>query len=181
MASDMAMRPADYETWQSQIRGRFGIIRYTPDGKQVELIEGGQNFMVSPDERRANQQAFARGQDPFLNGKFTRVELIEDDRDYTKLMEIVDSITDEDLTEIIDGHWKTAEKKINAISSEWPLRRLLEMAENTGAARAKLDAIRARLDAVAPKKPADVYRPDYMPDAPAQPVANAQGQPALGH
>jgi hypothetical protein len=133
------------ETWRSEIRGRMGVIRLGPDGSQsTELIRGGKQFVISPVERKATQAKAAEGLDPFLNGQFAAVKLIETDEDYAAL-QTAGALTDAEIDDLVDGNFLVAKKAVAEITSIYTLRHLLDVADEKGASSKRLQLFRDRL------------------------------------
>lgn len=179
MAEQATSTDHQIETWVSNIKGRIEIKRLIPGEKpQAELIAGGAQFTITHAERRLHQGSCQKGMDPFTNGMLSPVEVGESAADFESLADRM-VITDAELEDFLRGNGPTVRKKIKALDSEWPLRRLLELAIERDAAPSKQAVIQERLDEVAPKVPQVPYVPDYVPEAGEEQV-NASGDEAAG-
>jgi hypothetical protein len=174
------------ETWESQIRGRQGVIRLLPGGEQDELlIRGGQQFSLTPTERRLTEQANPGKRNPFMNGTFRRLGLKEGDEDYERFASIP-SLDADDVDAIFNGPWPRAQKLIAKINEPFTLDRLLEVGEDLAAAAKRLQAIRDQRDKVTPSnglvnaepenrdgtpRQRQSYYPDDVPEQPGRKAA----------
>lgn len=137
----MADEDNQLETWQSEIRGRQGIIRIGPGGEQsIELVRGRRQFSLSPAERKATERKAANDRkNPFMNGMFTRVTLIEDDPDFARLSH-GEALTETDMNDLIDGNVRTAIARVKRVESPHTLRRFYELVEEREDVSGKLVA-----------------------------------------
>lgn len=134
------------ETWRSQIAGRQGVIRINPDGTQrTELIRGRREFSLSPTERKVTESQCASDTlNPFRNGQFVPVRLVETDEDFAALS-TAQGLTDADIDELIDGNFQKAKKVLEGITSVHTLRRILDVANEKDASTKRLQLFRDRL------------------------------------
>lgn len=68
------------ELWRNPNKGKIQIVRYHPNGGGTfpEIINGGQEFRITADERQMNVSKAAKADmSPFVNGRFTFVRFIE--------------------------------------------------------------------------------------------------------
>lgn len=144
------------EEWQNATRSKQGIIRFDRDGREdLEWILGSRVFLITPDERKANQRAVAlAAYDGFTNGTFRLVSgLAQTDPDYHKLVAQPDAMTDEQIDQLLDGSMAEFEAAVTQITSETTLRRLLERADAEGAATRRLNLLRDRLQGLDRRSP----------------------------
>lgn len=140
-----------FERWRSASQTRHVIRRITGDGLKDQIIKGDTEFMVSPEERVLNQSECRPEYDPFTNGSFEPVLLVEGVEDLHRFTGSANVITQTEIDELIGGlHWKTAAKRLAELDSPVALRRVLTAALDGDAGQKRIDQIRARLAEVAP-------------------------------
>lgn len=139
------------ERWRSQTKARHVIKRVSLNGFTDELITGGSEFYVSPEERVLNQSRCKPQYDPFTNGAFEPVVLVDSVDDLHKFEPTPNTVTQSEIDELLGTmHWKTAEKRLAEIDSPTTLTRLLEAALESDTGSKRVEQIRDRLAAVAP-------------------------------
>jgi len=144
------------EEWQNDTPSKIGIIRFDRDGHEdLEWVRGRQVFLITAEERQANQRKVALTQyDPFTNGTCRLLSgLAEDDPDYAKLVHQPDTLTDLEIDALLDGKYSDFEAAVLQVTSEATLRRILDKAEDEGAAGKRLNLLRDRLTGLDRRSP----------------------------
>jgi hypothetical protein len=118
------------EVWRNCTPGMTFITRIGEYGKrETELVYGERTFSVTPAERRLNQNNYAGPElDLFTNGTFQPVSLIDGEPDTARLLQNPNTLTDEDIQQVLAMRGEIFVQRINDISSEAVLTRVLEMA-----------------------------------------------------
>lgn len=131
-AKDPTLIPVDsgVEVWRNCTPGMTFITKLGEYGKrETELIYGDRTFSITPAERRINQHSYASTDlDLFENGTFQPVSLIDGEPDTARLLENPNTLTDEDIEKVLAMRGEIFVQRINDISSEAVLARVLEMA-----------------------------------------------------
>lgn len=130
--TDPDLIPVDsgVEVWRNCTPGMTFITKLGEYGKrETELIYGDRTFSLTPGERRINQNNYAKPElDLFMNGTFQPVSLVDGEPDTARLMRNPNTLTDEDIKEMLAMRGEIFSQRINDISSEAVLARVLEMA-----------------------------------------------------
>jgi hypothetical protein len=118
------------EVWQNVTRARFYIQRVGEYGKRYdEMIGAGKKFVVTPYERRINEQlAASEGQNMFRNGTFQAVRLNPDEPDTQSLLHNPNNFTDEEGKSIFKLKGENFRKRIAEIDNATAMDRLKEVA-----------------------------------------------------
>lgn len=127
---DLVPVEADLEVWRNTTPGTTFVTRVGEYGRRLsELIYGGRTFSLTPQERRLNQSGYAApGLDLFRNGTFQPVSLIEGEADTQMLRENPNILSDRDIQKIFKLRGEAFAARIEQVSSEAVLNRILEMA-----------------------------------------------------
>lgn len=124
----------DFETWQSAIRGLIIVKRFDRKGDPVdERIPAGGKIMLTPEERRFNQERVAEASlDPFQNGMLVPLKLVESAEDYDELKGNPNHLTEDDMRALLANPKKLDELKkgVASVSNPTTLQRLLAIAES---------------------------------------------------
>lgn len=136
------------EVWRNCTPGMTFITRLGEYGKrETELVYGERTFSLTPAERRLNQNSYAtRELDLFTNGTFQPVSLIDGEPDTPRLLQNPNTLTDEDIQNVLAIRGEAFIQRIAEISSEAVLARVLEMAREPRyeATLAQYEAIKLR-------------------------------------
>ncbi len=137
---------ADLEQWQSNIRGRIGIIRVDSEGRQrTQLVLGGARFSLSPQERQITEQNAVEGRNPFMNGQFSPVQLVESAEDYDRVNNS-GALSDSDIDEMLSiANHQTFLKALKEIDSPYTIQRMMERAVEKNSSEPRLQAVRDHL------------------------------------
>lgn len=127
-----------------------------------EVVAGGRQFHITPEERRLNQEMVAEDNaDPFADGTLVPVRLLDDSADARELAASNPNLMSEsDMKELVAGHHKTFESKIGEITNTTTLRRLLEIARNEDASVGKVERLMARIDQLSAPRQSMPERPE---------------------
>lgn len=154
--TDSDVTAEDLEEWINDTRSKQGIVRFDRDGHEdIEWIPGGRVFLISAAERKKNQRKVAMAAyDNFTNGTFRLLGgLKESDPDYDKLVTHPDAMDDATIEALLDGSYVDFETAILEVTSETTLRRVLDAAEEQGAAAKRLNLVRDRLTGLDRRSP----------------------------
>lgn len=143
------------EQWKNVVATRIGLNRYDRDGKPTPfLVLGGQTFLMSPAERRLNQQIIInKRHDPFTNGSLLLEQGVDDDPDTAQLLGNRETMTADDLEALIDMRPAEFEAYVVDLDSPVTLRRILDRCLELEAGPARVNAIRERLKVLDPDSP----------------------------
>ena len=160
------------ETWVNESKSLIGVLKLDPiKGTRVDLVQPGRQILVTPEERRLTEDAVAKQADnPFRNGRFSPTHLVEDAEDVAAIRDNPNVISRGAIDDLLKAPVKTMESRLNAIDSADALQRILDVANEEGAATRKLQSIRDRITAV--------KGPGTKTTAPNEPVfAGAEREP----
>lgn len=146
---------SEYESWKNATNGLLFIRKYNNRGDLGhEAVHARKTFHVTPQERRINQEmAAVPSQDFFSNGMLTPVRLIDTEEDAKEIASNPNLMSESDMKGLFKAQWKTFDARIDSITNETTLKRLLEMSQDNevGASVRQADAVQARLREVAPQ------------------------------
>lgn len=145
----------DLETWQNAGRSRVIIKKFAHSGELVDhIIKGQQKLSVTSHERRLNQEMAADADwDPFNNGTFIPVLLVETAEDLEQIKSNPNLMSEDDMRALLRQHFKQVQSRLRDIKSETVLNRLAEIAHEEDVSVGKVEAITARLQE---------FKPDFM-------------------
>lgn len=148
----MAEQGIDLETWENMSRARHVLKKYSAKGDLIdEMIGSKKRFVVSPVERRINQELAATSDlDPFANGQFNPVRLVDGTEDAEEIANNPNLMSETEMGELIKGKIDPLRARVGEVRNAVVLRRLLEVADELDAPVSKINAIRDRLTEVAP-------------------------------
>lgn len=132
---------------------------YTPNFPMSKLIGPGETILISPRERRQNQQAVVgKGNDVFTNGTLSPAQLIEDEADYASLISEPNVKSESDLKAMFSETAAQFKKSLAAIDNRRVIIRIQEIATDdpTKVSLAQSKAIQARLDEFPPEVERDL-------------------------
>lgn len=140
----------DLESWQNMSRGTHFIRRLDHRGEltRVEGVDPGKVVHISPEERRINsEQAASEDLDVFRNGIFHAVRLIEDNEEAREIAANPNAMSESDMVALVKGHPKTFTARLNGITNQVTLERLLQTAMNEDAPVRRVEAIKEKIAA----------------------------------
>lgn len=167
---------AAVETWKNDTAGTVIINRVGEYGRRiVDIIHGGRQFQITPEERRMNQNAAHSAEvDIFTNGTLRPIDLLDTDPDTEELLKNPNILSDDDLPKLFTLKGDVFRERLAAISNPVVLSRLAEIARDPDydASLAQYEAIKSREVELRtepappdedPKKPGRRTRPDTLP------------------
>lgn len=164
----------EVERWSHLGNGRTIIHRIDGLGQsKPEMIRGKTEFTIAPEERRVNQAKCAPGLDPFTNGTFIPVTLIETEADVDEIKNSPDTLGEDEMDELLNKHWKQLQKRLDEITSPVALAQFESYAEAHEAGPKSLERIRARLNDAAPDR-VKVQRATRVDDSTPSDIAEPQ-------
>lgn len=149
------------EIWENPNKGPMYIKTYNHEGKLVSTpIRPGKRIAISTKERLINQDIAASEElDMFKNGHLVPVTVAETASDYEEIMSNPNLISESEIRDLF-GIKAIADfrSRLEEITNPGTLSRIKEIAsdESLDPSKKQLDAIDARLEAVAPSQ----LRPD---------------------
>lgn len=120
----------DYETWKAN--GRIVLYKYDRTGGLEEtLVNSGRKIQLTEQERLLNQdRCYDESSDPFVNGTLSPVRLPESSAESTKaIVESPNTMTEEEMVELLNGHHKTFESKLSGITSPYVVRKMIALTQ----------------------------------------------------
>lgn len=142
----------NYETWQNLTQSRHVLKRFSARGDLMdEMIAGNKNFHITTRERHINEERAADADlDPFTNGTFAPVHLIDSTDDAEEIAANPALITETEMVSLVKANVKTLEKRLGEVRNPVVLERLLQVANETDATVGRVKIIKDRLQEVAP-------------------------------
>lgn len=144
--------PDDLETWENVSRSRFVLKKFSQTGALTgQMIKGGAKFHVSTKERQINQEiAATKKLDPFLNGTFSPVRLLETTEDAEEIASNPNTIGEEEIVKLVKGPVAALRSRLAEMENLITIERVLEVAKGADVTVSKLEAIEARITEVRP-------------------------------
>ncbi len=145
-----------YEIWKNTGKSRVVLKRLDRRGDlRDEMIGPEKSFHMTPAERRLNQElASSEKYDPFSNGQFVPVQLIETAEDVEAIKANPNLIGDAEIATLLDGkktNWRAFDARLEDITNPAVLQRMLQVAEGSETITARsLQAIEKRLAVLSP-------------------------------
>lgn len=152
----------ELETWRNTCDSTF-YVKVSGANGAMELVPqtGGKTFHITPADRQRNvMEAVSSAFDPFSNGTFTPMKLVETASDYEELRANPAQITDTEMKTLFAGPFAALEARIAELTNPVTLRRLVAIGEEPANAvsAAKLAAVVTRLRAVDGRPPGSVQK-----------------------
>lgn len=177
MPDNVDLVPVDpgMETWMNAGPSLLHITKFGEYGKrESELIYGGRVFALTPQERRFNQsQCFRASDDPFTNGTFKPLALIDDEPDTDRLRNNPNVLDDARVAELFQLAGEGFNQKVLEITNPTAVDRLIEIARqpNAGASVQQLDILKRYKRLLAGEDNDDTKTPERGPEI--EPVPRA--------
>jgi hypothetical protein len=151
----------DLETWENITDSRYVLRKFNARGDLAdELIAGRKTFHLTTQERHINSEMVAASeQDPFKNGMFSPVRLLDGTEDADEIASNPNLISESEMAELVNGKVDPLRKRIGEINNAVVLRRFLEVAEASDSRVTTLKAIKERIDEVDPSKVVEIDHP----------------------
>lgn len=134
------------ETWLNTSPSLVYLTKIGEYGKrETELVYGGRAFGLTPQERRLNQnQCFDSKNDPFTNGTFKPLALLEDEHDTQALRNNPNVLDDDGVAELLKLTGEAFSHRLIAITNPTAVDRLIEIAKqpSAGATVGQLDTLK---------------------------------------
>ena len=141
------MADQEYETWEA--RGRVVLRRLNHTGaSESVLVNRGRRIQLTERERLMNQDGIADEKlDPFANGTLSPVRIPESSTTAQALVTNPNTISEEEMVKLLDGHHKTFEKRLSEITSPYVVRRMMSLAQegNVDITVKRVEALETRL------------------------------------
>lgn len=136
------------EQWKNVAAGKFFVKKFGERaGKtETEMVGGGSVFGILPAERRLNQRAVHNPKDdPFTNGNFVHIHLIEGESDTEALKASTQGLTEDELKAIYKLKGAAFANRIEQLTERVTLQRLLEVGVILDVPNSKVSAVSERL------------------------------------
>jgi hypothetical protein len=126
------------ETWVNVSAGLVHLIKIGEYGRrETELVYGGRTFAITPQERRLNQSQIFDPikNDPFSNGSFKPLVLLDDEKDTAILRANPNVLDDDAITELFALSGDAFNERLLTITNANAIDRLIDVARkpDTGA------------------------------------------------
>lgn len=136
-ADGMPVEPG-VETWLNVGPAMVHLVKIGEYGRrETELAYGGRTFAITPQERRLNQSLIFDpvANDPFTNGAFKPVVLLDDEKDTATLRNNPNVLDDDSVTELFKLTGEAFSERLLAITNPNAIDRLIDTARkpDTGA------------------------------------------------
>lgn len=121
---------SEYETWKAN--ARIVLHKFDRSGNMQEiLVNKGRKIQLTEQERLINQdRVFDDSMNPFMNGTLSPVRLPGSASDSTKaIVESPNTITTDEMVELLNGHHKTLEKRLDEITSPYVIREMINLTQ----------------------------------------------------
>lgn len=144
----------ELETWENISHSRYIVKKFSAKGDLIsEMINGRKKFHVTQRERHINQElAAAESMDPFANGMFVPIRLLETTDDAEQIASNPNLLGESDMVDLVKGNGNSLKKRLAEISNTIVLERLQEVAHEQDVAGSKLTSIADRLDELKPSQ-----------------------------
>jgi hypothetical protein len=160
------------ETWLNTSPSLVHIIKIGEYGKrETDLIYGGRLFSLTPQERRLNQTScYDVKSDPFTNGTFKPLALLDDEPDTETLRANPNVLDDDGIAELFTLTGEAFSQRLIAITNPTAVDRLIETAKQptAGATVGQLETLKRYKKLLAGEK--DEPAPEPGPEPVPKPV-----------
>lgn len=160
------------ETWKNIGQSMVHITRIGEYGKQItDLIYGGRSFSITPQERRMNQSSCFNPEkdDPFTNGTFSPVILLDEEPDTPKLRANPNVLDEAGVGDLFKLSGEAFNQRLLQVTNVTAVDRLIAAAKDpsTGASVQQLETVKKyrKLLAGEPEEPKTEPTPDGLPRA----------------
>jgi hypothetical protein len=142
----------DFESWENQTDGRHIIKKFGAKGDLIDdMINARRKFHLTTQERHINQERAADDTlDPFANGIFAPVRLLETAEDFAQISSNPNVMGEDEMKKLVKGNIAALEARLAEVRNPVVLQRLLEVADSEDITVKKLGAIQGRLQEVSP-------------------------------
>jgi hypothetical protein len=157
------------ESWLNTSPSLVHLIKIGEYGKrETELVYGGRVFNLTPQERRINQtQCYDAKNDPFTNGVFKPLSLLDDEPDTKTLRNNPNVLDDDGIAELFTLTGEAFSQRLISITNSTAVDRLIETAKQptTGATVGQLETLKRYKKLLSGEKdePAPESGPEPLP------------------
>jgi hypothetical protein len=158
MATPARRKSSDLEAWENVSRSRYALQRIDRRGDiRTELIGSKKVFHLAPEERYLNsEQASSPSVDPFKNGRFSPVRLLETTEDADEIAANPNLLGEADIKDLVKGKVEPLRARLSEIEQPVVVERMLEIAEAEDARMTSVKAIEQRLAELSPQTHVEV-------------------------
>lgn len=137
----------DLEVWKNGVASTHVLKRRFGDGWKDEVVKGFATIRLTEGERVFNQSRVNDAKhDPFRNGRFEPVQLIEDAEGVDAIKDSPNVISGADIDRLVNEvEADQLLEKLGEFDSAVVVRRLFNAAVDAGATRSRVEMIEARL------------------------------------
>lgn len=155
------MSKSELETWENITDSRYVLKKLNARGELAsEIIGSRKTFHLTTQDRIINSEETASSRlDPFRNGMFSPVRLVDSTEDAEEIAANPNLIGEEEMAKLAKGKVDVLRKRIADVENPVVLKRLLEVAEVEDARITTLKAIRERIEEVAPSPVVEIDHP----------------------
>ncbi len=142
-----------YESWRNESQGIVVVKRVARTGEITdEMITGGKVIHLTPAERQMNEELFASAEyNYFENGTLSPVRMVETAKDAEKFKGNPNHLTEDEMRGIFKSRSvKNFSERVSQITNPIALNKLMALAEEEDATMKQVEAIKTRLEEVAP-------------------------------
>lgn len=160
--SEVGTNLDDLETWENISRSRHVVKKFSSKGDLIEeMISGNRKFHITTRERHINMERAAESKlDPFSNGMFAPVKLLDTTDDAEQIASNPNLIGESEMVDLVKGRVDTLRKRLGEVENPIVLNRLLEVALEQDVQASKLEAVKVRIAEVSPSTFVSVDTPD---------------------
>lgn len=144
-------RDTNLEIWENPTQSLVSLVKLDHRGVQIDaLVNAGRRIHLTPEEREINEGLCAEDKlNPFRNGLLRPIKLTSDP-DAPEAVITANAKSDDELAELLKKNGAVFAKALLEIDSDVTLRRLESVASVSDATVKQMEAIKARLEVVAP-------------------------------
>jgi hypothetical protein len=158
MATPARKKSSDLEAWENVSRSRYALQRINSRGDiTTDLIGGQRTFHLSPEERYMNSElASSPKVDPFKNGRFAPVRLLETTEDAEEIASNPNLMGESEIKALVTGKVEPLRARLSQIEQPVVVERMLQVAEAEDARMTSVKAIEDRLAQLSPQTHVEV-------------------------
>lgn len=147
MATSARRKSSELEAWENVSRSRYALQRINGRGDiTTDLIGGKKTFHLSPEERYMNSELAADPKvDPFKNGRFAPVRLLDDTEDAAEIAANPNLLGEGEIKALVTGKVEPLRARLSEIEQPVVVERMLQVAEAEDARMTSVKAIEDRL------------------------------------
>lgn len=155
-----AAKKNELEAWENISRSRHYITKTDRRGElATEMVGGKKTFYISETDRQINMERAANEKlDPFRNGQFSPVRLLDGTEDKEEIAANPNLIGEADMAKLVKGPIGKLKDKLAEIDNPIVVNRLADIARDQDATVKKVEAIDARIAELKPSTATHVER-----------------------